>query len=120
MTFLWPKMLVLLLGVPLLVAGYVSLVRLRTRRREELAAMGFEPNAATRRRRRLQHVPFSLLLRAGVLLRVALARPQRSLGRPYRSGTVILAFDVSNSMLADDLKPTRMDAAKAAAHAFVE
>jgi Ca-activated chloride channel family protein len=55
-----------------------------------------------------------------ILLLVALARPQTTLGLPYRSGTVILAFDVSNSMLADDLKPTRMDAAKAAAHAFVD
>jgi Ca-activated chloride channel family protein len=119
-TFLWPKMLVLLLGVPLLVYGYISLVRLRNRRRQELAAMGFAPNAATRRRRRLQHVPFALLLLAVVLLLVALARPQMTLGLPYRSGTVILAFDVSNSMLADDLKPTRIDAAKAAAHAFVD
>jgi Ca-activated chloride channel family protein len=39
---------------------------------------------------------------------------------PRIEGTVILAFDVSGSMAADDLKPTRMEAAKAAARAFVE
>jgi Ca-activated chloride channel family protein len=39
---------------------------------------------------------------------------------PRREGTVVLAFDVSNSMAATDLKPSRMDAAKAAARAFVE
>ena len=39
---------------------------------------------------------------------------------PRIEGTVILAFDVSGSMAADDLEPTRMEAAKAAARAFVE
>src|SRR5258708_16348934 len=39
---------------------------------------------------------------------------------PRVEGTVILAFDVSGSMAADDLKPTRMDAAKAAAQYFVQ
>jgi len=41
-------------------------------------------------------------------------------GLPRVEGTVILAFDVSGSMAADDLKPTRMEAAKAAARAFVQ
>ena len=48
------------------------------------------------------------------------ARPSMSFALPQREGTVILAFDVSNSMRADDLEPTRMAAAKAAATAFVE
>ena len=39
---------------------------------------------------------------------------------PRMEGTVVLAFDVSASMAADDVEPTRMDAAKSAAHAFVE
>ena len=38
---------------------------------------------------------------------------------PTIEGTVILAFDVSGSMAADDLQPTRMEAAKAAARDFV-
>ena len=120
MSFLWPRALVLLLAVPLLVAGYVALVRRRAQRTAELAALGFTPTAAAKRRRRLRHIPFALLLAAVVLLLVALARPQMTIGLPYREGTVILAFDVSNSMRADDLQPTRMDAAKAAAHAFVD
>ena len=45
MSFIWPGMLVLLLAVPLLVAGYVSLVRNRARRRRTLAAEGFVPTA---------------------------------------------------------------------------
>jgi Ca-activated chloride channel family protein len=50
----------------------------------------------------------------------ALARPTVSLALPAREGTVVLAFDVSNSMRADDVEPTRLAAAKAAATAFVE
>ena len=53
------------------------------------------------------------------MLLVALARPQMVVSLPRLQGTVILAFDVSGSMAADDLKPTRMEAAKAAARAFV-
>jgi Ca-activated chloride channel family protein len=51
---------------------------------------------------------------------VALARPQMRVGLPHREGVVVLAFDVSNSMRATDLKPTRLDAAKSAAKSFVD
>ena len=53
------------------------------------------------------------------ILLVALARPQSVLSLPRLEGTVILAFDVSGSMAATDLQPTRMEAAKTAAKAFV-
>jgi Ca-activated chloride channel family protein len=53
------------------------------------------------------------------VMAVAFARPQMSVGLPHREGTVILAFDVSNSMQATDLQPTRIDAAKTAAKEFV-
>jgi Ca-activated chloride channel homolog len=119
MSFIWPGMLVCLLGVPLLVVGYVALARRRDRRTGELAAQGFAPTASARRLRRLRHVPFALFLAAVVLLLFALARPETSLSIPHREGTVVLAFDVSNSMRATDFQPTRMDAAKAAARAFV-
>jgi Ca-activated chloride channel family protein len=51
---------------------------------------------------------------------VAMARPQAVVNLPRVQGTVILAFDVSGSMGADDIKPTRMDAAKAASLDFVQ
>jgi Ca-activated chloride channel family protein len=108
-----------LLAVPVAIAGYVSLVRRRAARTAALAAEGFVPNAAARRRRRIRHIPAILFFVALAVLVVAFARPQVSVGLPHREGTVILAFDVSNSMLAKDLQPTRMDAAKAAAKAFV-
>jgi Ca-activated chloride channel homolog len=120
MSFIWPQMLGLLLLAPLMVVGYLALVRRRSQRATELAAQGFVPTASGRRFRRLRHLPFALFLAALILLLVAFARPEVSAGLPRMEGTVILAFDVSNSMLAKDLEPTRMDAAKAAAHAFVE
>jgi Ca-activated chloride channel family protein len=64
-------------------------------------------------------VPFALFTLALTVLIVAVARPQTNLTTPHREGTVVLAFDVSNSMAATDLEPTRLDAAKAAARAFV-
>jgi Ca-activated chloride channel family protein len=54
------------------------------------------------------------------VLAIALARPAMNLSIPRREGTVILAFDVSNSMAADDIKPSRIEAAKTAARAFVD
>ena len=120
MSFLWPAMLVLLLGVPFLVLGYFALVRRRDQRTAELAAQGFVPTASAQRRRRRRHVPFAFFLAAIILAIVAFARPEASVSIPRREGTVVLAFDASNSMQATDLEPSRMDAAKAAARAFVE
>jgi Ca-activated chloride channel family protein len=51
---------------------------------------------------------------------LALTRPTAAIAEPRREGTVILAFDVSTSMGAEDVKPTRLDSAKAAAKGFVE
>lgn len=118
MSLLWPWMLLGLLAVPAAVLWYRRLVRGRAARRAELAALGLaEPAAATRDR--LRHVPPALLLVALVLLVAALARPEASVPQPRREGTVILAFDVSASMAATDIAPTRMEAAKAAAREFV-
>jgi Ca-activated chloride channel family protein len=119
MSFIWPGMLVFLVGAPLLVVAYLALVRRRAQRANALAAQGFAPTASAQRLRRLRHVPFAFFLAAVVLLLVALARPETSLSIPHREGTVILAFDVSNSMRAEDFQPTRMEAAKAAARTFV-
>jgi Ca-activated chloride channel family protein len=118
MTFAWPWMLLSLGAVPLLVLGYRRLLRRRAARRSELAALGLvAPGAASSGRRR--HVPAALFLTAMTLLFVALARPEANLAQAHREGTVILAFDVSGSMAATDLAPSRIAAAKSAARAFV-
>jgi Ca-activated chloride channel family protein len=119
MSFVWPGMLALLVLVPLAVAVYLRADHRRSARATALASLGFAPTSASRRQRRSRHVPGILFLTALAVMAVAFARPQMSVGLPHREGTVILAFDVSNSMQATDLKPTRIDAAKTAAKEFV-
>jgi Ca-activated chloride channel homolog len=129
-TFTWPLLLLLpLAGVPLLVAAYHDLTRRRADRRVELEALGLVATGAMAaggrrssagRRDRRRHVVPALFLLALTLLLVALARPQTTIAEPRREGTVVLAFDTSSSMTADDLQPTRLEVAKAAARTFVE
>ena len=61
-----------------------------------------------------------ILLAGVILLAVATARPQLTLPLPNLEGTVVLAMDVSASMAADDVEPTRMEAAKLAAKTLAE
>jgi Ca-activated chloride channel family protein len=61
-----------------------------------------------------------LFLVALSFLLLGLARPQATVPVPRASGTVILAFDVSNSMAAKDIAPARLAAAQAAAVDFVK
>jgi Ca-activated chloride channel family protein len=119
MSFAWPWMLLGLAGIPLLVLGYRRLLGRRAARRDALAALGLvAPAAASAGRRR--HVAPALFIAALALLGVALARPEATVAQARREGTVVLAFDVSSSMAATDLAPSRMEAAKAAARGFVE
>jgi Ca-activated chloride channel homolog len=119
MTFLWPAMLGLLLLVPLLVLLYL---RLQSRRRSARAAFAISgagqpargPAPGFRR-----HAPALLFLLSLVALLVALARPHAELRLPRIEGTVVLVFDVSASMAAPDVEPSRLEAAKAAAREFV-
>lgn len=120
MTFAWPAMLLALLVIPVLVLVYLAQVRKSSARAAELAAKGFLPNAASIRSRKRRHMPFVLFLAALVLLVFSLSRPQATVSVPTREGIVILAFDTSSSMRADDMKPTRLEAAKVAARSFVK
>jgi Ca-activated chloride channel family protein len=119
LSFGWPWMLVGLGVVPLVVLGYRRLLRSRAARRAELAALGLvAPRAVTHGWRR--HLPPALFLAALVLLLVALARPEAVVPEPRREGTVLLAFDVSASMAATDIAPTRLQAAQATARTFLD
>jgi len=119
MTFIWPAMLLLLAVIP---AGWLLAAALDRRRRRRAAAPGGLGLASGvgRGSRRLRRIPAALLLTGFAVMAIALARPQGVVSLPHEEGTVILAFDVSGSMAADDLKPTRIAAAKAAATDFVE
>jgi Ca-activated chloride channel family protein len=117
MTLTWPWMVAGLALLPLLVVAYRRLLAARAARLRAMAAEGF---VLVERRDRLRHLGPVLLLAALALLVVALTRPVAAVAEPHREGTVVLAFDVSNSMAATDVKPTRLEAAKAAARGFVE
>jgi Ca-activated chloride channel homolog len=119
MTLKSPSLLWLMMLVPLALFGYRRLLADRAARRERLAHEGLVLTTRSRSATWRQHLPFGMFILALASLLVSVARPQMAFGIPRREGTVILAFDVSNSMLATDLKPTRMDAAKAAAKQFV-
>jgi Ca-activated chloride channel family protein len=130
MSFIWPPMLLFVLAVPFGVAIYLVLER---RRRRRVAAFGglrvaaapggpavtASPGGARRPGGVRRRLPGAFILAGLTILVVSLARPQAVVSVPRIEGTVILAFDVSGSMAADDLKPTRMEAAKAAAREFV-
>lgn len=120
MTFIWPPMLLLLVLIPVITALYIWMQR---RRRRLVASYGSTlqmSGSALRRSTIHRHIPPLLFLIALTILIIALARPEAVVGVPRIEGTVILAFDISASMAADDLEPTRIDAAKSAARAFVE
>jgi Ca-activated chloride channel family protein len=119
-TFIWPLVLLLLLLIPV---GVLVSIALERRRRTRLAAygslgIGLASRTPISRPRRV--ITSGLLIAGFAILVVGLARPQAVVSLPRLEGTVILAFDVSNSMAAKDFTPTRMEAAKAAARAFVE
>jgi Ca-activated chloride channel family protein len=119
MTFLWPAMLVGLLLAPLLVLLYL---RLQGRRRSAQAAFtvhGAAPPTLRAAPGFRRHAPALLFLLSVVALLVALARPHAQLRLPRIEGTVVLVFDVSASMAAPDVTPSRLEAAKAAAREFV-
>ena len=116
MTFVWPLMLGALLLVPVLAGLYLLGQGRRRRLVARYGGGGPGPGPAGWRR----HLPPAVLLAGWALLCVALARPQMVVSLPRVEGLVVLVFDVSGSMAAEDLKPTRLEAAKTAAQAFVE
>ncbi len=120
MSFLWAKMLWLLALVPLLIFIYVFLQRRRHKYALRYASVSIVKEALGHGPGFRRHIPPILFLAALTVMAVAMARPEATVTLPSQKGTVILTIDVSGSMRADDLKPNRLEAAKAAARTFVE
>jgi Ca-activated chloride channel family protein len=120
MEFQWPTMLWGLLFVPILVAMYILILRRRkgfTIRYSSLALMkdaGAKPPSWRR------HIPPFLFLLAIAAMLFALSRPFSIITLPSQEGVVILAIDVSGSMRANDVQPSRIEAAKTAALDFID
>jgi Ca-activated chloride channel family protein len=119
MNFLWPGNLVLILVVPALIAAYVWAQRRRQKYALRYASLSLVREALGKGPGRKRHIPPALFLVALFFMALGTARPETVVVVPVQEGTVILAIDVSGSMLAEDLKPNRMEAAKDAAKLFV-
>lgn len=120
MSFLWPWALFSFLLVPIIVWAYFFLRQQRRLRQNEWAEIGLRPIRPIAQNERPRQLPAALYLVGFMLLLLALARPEATVRLPRIEGTVILAFDVSASMAADDFAPDRMTAAKEAARVFIE
>lgn len=119
MNFLWPSLLWTLLLLPLLVLLYLWLLRRRKQVVLPYADLGLVKQALGRGGAWKRHVPpILLLLSLGTLL-LASARPTAVMTLPLAEQTIILAMDVSGSMRAADVQPTRLVAAQNAAKAFL-
>ena len=119
MTFLWPDMLWLLLGVPALVAAYLFLLLRKKKAAIRYASLNMVKEAMGASQRFRRHLPPLLMLLALILMIAAVARPAAVITLPSQHETVILAMDISGSMRATDVDPSRIEAAQAAARAFV-
>lgn len=127
MTILWPPLLLAVLVVPVGVAIAWRIDRRRRARVATLASLGAASGAVAGSRpgsavaaRLLGPIPGALVVAGFVCLAVALARPQATVSLPRIEGTLLLTFDVSGSMAANDVTPSRMEAAKVAAKAIVD
>jgi Ca-activated chloride channel family protein len=119
MSFIWPVLLVLLVLVPIGAFLALRIERARRRRVAQLGSLGIAQTPTGRPLGWRRRIPGALFLVGFTVMLIAVARPQAVVSLPRLEGTVILDFDVSGSMAATDFQPTRMEAAKKAAKAFV-
>src|SRR5690348_17077240 len=117
MMFQWSHALWLLLTLPALIGAYVALLR-GNKNALRYSRLDLAREAAGWGARLKPHVPAAILLAGIAALLIAVARPIAKVMSPSDQGTVILLMDVSLSMAASDVPPTRLDAARAAAAAF--
>lgn len=119
MEFTWPVMLVGLAGLPLLLAGWWALRRYQARAAAAFADPHLLPLLHRGRNLRVPHLPFYLYLLAIALFIFASARPVGTILLPANRAAVILAVDMSKSMVATDLQPSRLEVAKQVAREFL-
>lgn len=120
MSFADPGILVGLAVLPVLAGLYLGEQRRRRAAAAAFAAPALQPSVAPRPPRWRRHAPIAAIALAIALLVVAAAKPQRTVAVPVERASVMLATDVSGSMTATDIQPSRLVAAKRAARRFVD
>ncbi len=116
MSFREPLLLAGLALLPLAVVAYVAAQR--RRRRFAVRYTNVDLIAGVARAGWIRHVPALLALCALAALLVALARPERTVAAQRREAIVVMVTDTSGSMLAKDVRPDRLTAAREAARAL--
>jgi Ca-activated chloride channel homolog len=120
MTFADPILLLGLLLVPAALLAYRFIQRRRTRYAVRFTNVDLLGNLVARTPAWRRHVPPALYVVAMAALVLALARPSMAVQIPREEATIILTMDVSGSMMATDVSPTRLAAAQQAANEFVD
>jgi Ca-activated chloride channel homolog len=120
MSFRWPEALWVLLLVPLVLLLWARGERRRRRRAGNFGNPALLPNMLTAHPNWRRLLPVAFYLLAATVLLAALARPEATAQVPRDRATIMLVMDVSRSMLNQDVQPTRMEAARQAADAFLE
>ena len=120
MRFDWPLALAALALLPILVALYIDRDRRRVASQAAFGNPDLIPNVVDRSPGRLRYLPPVTLLVALVFLIVGVARPHATVSVPREEATIVLAIDVSRSMKATDVEPTRLDAARVAAKTLLD
>jgi Ca-activated chloride channel family protein len=122
MTFAYPWVLYFLLVIPLMAVWYWLKGR-NSQPSINYSSLGIFSGLKPTWRERLKHIPNILRMLAVALLIIALARPQsfQSGENIYSEGIdIAMVLDISGSMLAEDLKPNRLEAAKKVIDDFVQ
>ncbi|MEU6750887.1 VWA domain-containing protein [Spirillospora sp. NPDC046719] len=119
MTFLSPERLWLLALAPILVGLYIVLQMRRRNYAVRFTNLALLSQVAPKRPGWRRHVAAALFLVMIVLMMIGFARPASSVKVPRDRATIMVAVDVSLSMMAQDVAPNRMEAAKAAAKKFI-
>ena len=120
MSFEAPLFLAGLVLVPLLALAYALHARGRARAAEAFALRPVQPSVAPRRPGWRRHVPMAAYALALAALVVALARPETTVAVPDERASIMLVTDISGSMQATDVAPSRLVAARDAAEAFLD
>jgi Ca-activated chloride channel family protein len=115
-----PLWLLLLVVVAALAVGYILLLRRRRRDTVRFTNLELLDRVAPKRPGWYRHLPAAALIGALAVLTVALAGPMAEARVPRNRATVVLVIDVSLSMQATDVQPSRLAAAQAAAKAFAD
>lgn len=120
MSFQSPVWLLGLLAIPLLVLVYLLVGRRHKRAADRFANPALVPNLVPSGPGWRRYVPFAIALGALALLVVGIARPHVVRDVTRNEATIVLAIDTSRSMAATDVKPSRFEAANAAATTFLD